>query len=98
MEPKESKIKDYAGGWITERDGTQVPGFLKLAFPVIAFGCAAYFFMYMTGEVDHADRGGLVRAMNAATETSVGLMYGIEALIVAFGVIVVVFALAKPHE
>jgi hypothetical protein len=98
MEPKETKIKDYAGGWMTEREGTDVPGFLKFAIPVIAFGCAAYFFLYMNGEVDHADRGSLVRAMNAATETSAALMYGIEALIVAFGVIVVAFAIAKPHE
>jgi hypothetical protein len=98
MESKETKIKDYAGGWTTEREGTDVPGFLKLAIPVIALGCAAYFLMYMNGEVDHADRGGLVRALNAATEASAVLMYGIEALIVAFGVIVVAFAIAKPHE
>jgi len=31
MQPTETKIKDYAGGWITEREGTTVPGFLKLA-------------------------------------------------------------------
>ena len=68
MESKEPKLKDYAGGWITEREGTEVPGFLKLAFLVIAFGCAAYFLLYMYGEVDHAGRGELVRAMNAATE------------------------------
>jgi len=98
MEPKEPKLKDYAGGWIMEREGTEVPGFLKLAFPVIAFGAAAYFLMYMYGEVDHPDRGNLVRAMNAATEASAGLMYAIAGLIVVFGVIVVAFAIAKPHE
>ena len=26
------KIKEYADGWITEREGTDVPGFLKLAY------------------------------------------------------------------
>jgi hypothetical protein len=83
---------------MTEREGTDVPGFLKLAIPVIAFGAAAYFFLYMNGDVNQPERGGLVRAMNAATETSAVLMYGIEALIVAFGVIVVAFAVAKPHE
>jgi hypothetical protein len=98
MEPKQPKTKDYAGGWITEREGTDVPGFLKLAFPVIAFGAAAYFFVYMNGEVNHSDRGHLVRAMNAATEASAGLMYAIAAMIVIFGVIVVAFAVAKPHE
>ena len=98
MDNKETKIKDYAGGWITEREGTQVPGFLKLAFPVIALGSAAYFLMYMNGEVNHADRGVLVRAMNAATVASAGLMYAIEAMIVIFGIIVVMFAISKPHE
>ena len=98
METNETKIKDYAGGWITEREGTQVPGFLKLAFPVIAFGAAAYFLVFMNGEVDHPDRGGLVRAMNAATQASAGLMYCVEAMIVVFGVIVVAFAVAKPHK
>ena len=98
MEEKTPKLKDYAGGWITEREGTDVPGFLKLAIPVIAFGAAAYFLIYMNGEVSHEGRGGLVRAMNAATETSAALMYAIAAMIVIFGVIVVAFAIAKPHE
>lgn len=98
METNGPKIKNYADGWITEREGTAVPGFLKIAFPVIAFGSAAYFLMYMNGEVAHSDRGHLVRAMNAATQASAGLMYAIEAMIVVFGVIVVGFAIAKPHE
>ena len=28
-------LKEYAGGWMTERKGTDAPAFLKLAFPVI---------------------------------------------------------------
>ena len=88
MEPDKTKIKDYAGGWITEREGTAIPSFLKLAYVVIAGGCLAYFFLYMYGEVDHADRGSLVKAMNAATEASATLMYAVAALIVVFGVIV----------
>ena len=96
MEP--TKIKEYADGWITERAGTEVPGFLKLAYIVIAGGCAAYFLIYMNGEVNHDGRGHLVRAMNAATEASAGLMYGIAALIVIFGIIVVAFAFGKAHD
>jgi hypothetical protein len=93
------KIKQYADGWITEREGTEVPGFLKLAYIVIAGGCLAYFLMYMYGETNHPDRGHLVRAMNAATEASAGLMYAIAAMIVVFGVIVVVFSLVpSKHE
>ena len=97
METK-PKLKEYAGGWITEREGTTVPGFLKLAYIVIAGGALAYFFIYMYGEVDHADRGSLVRAMNAATEASAGLMYAIAAMIVIFGVMVVAFSFGKSHD
>ena len=98
MEPTTPKIKGYADGWINEREGTEVPGFLKLAFIVIAGGALAYFFIYMYGEVDHAGRGHLVRAMNAATEASAGLMYAVAALIVVFGVIVVAFSFGKSHN
>ena len=97
-ENKDQKIKDYAGGWITEREGTEIPGFLKLAFPIIAFGCSAYLVLYMYGEVSHSDRGKLVQAFNAATQTSEALMYGVTALAVVFGIIVVMFAFGKPHE
>ena len=51
----------------------------------------------MYGEVNHPERGPLVRALNAATEASAGLMYAIAALIVIFGVIMVVFSFGKPH-
>ena len=95
MDPTNPKIKEYAGGWITEREGTEIPGFLKLAFIVIAGGCLTYFLMYMYGEVNHPDRGRLVQAMNAATEASGALMYAIAAMIVVFGVIVVAFSFRK---
>jgi hypothetical protein len=52
----------------------------------------------MNGEVNHSERGHLVRAMNAATEASAALMYAIAALIVVFGVIVVAFAFGKSHD
>ena len=98
METTKPKIKEYAGGLLTEREGTAIPGFLKLAYIVIAGGALAYFLIYMYGEVNHPDRGGLVRAMNAATEASAGLMYAIAAMIVVFGIVVVVFSFGKPHE
>ena len=98
MQPDEPKIKEYAGGWITEREATPIPGFLKLAYIVIACGALAYFFVYMYGEIDHPDRGPLVRAMNAATEASGALMFAIAAMILVFGIIVVVFSFGKPHD
>ena len=95
----DNKIKEYADGWITEREGTEVPGFLKLAYIVIAGGALGYFFLYMYGETSHPDRGQLVRALNAATEASAGLMYAIAAMIVVFGIVVVVFSLVpSKHE
>jgi len=98
MEPTKPKLKQYADGWITEREGTEVPGFLKLAFIVIAAGALSYLLLFMNGEVDHPDRGQLVRTFNAATETSATLMYAVAAMVVVFGVIVVLFALKKSHD
>ena len=98
MEPEKSKLKDYAGGWITEREGTDIPTFLKFAYIAIAGGAVAYFLLYMYGEVNHSERGPLVRALNAATEASAGLMYAIAALIVVFGVVTVAFSFGKSHK
>jgi hypothetical protein len=95
---KESDIKEYADGWITERKGTDVPVFLKFAYIVIAGGCLAYFFIYMNGEETHSDRGVLVRAFNAVTGTSNGFMYFVGALAVLFAIGVIAFAFRKFHE
>ena len=98
METDKPKVKEYAGGWITEREGTVVPGSLKWAYIVIAGGALTYFFVYMYGEVNHPDRGPLVRAMNAATEASGALMYAVAAMILVFGIVVVAFSFGKPHD
>ena len=94
--PKE--FKDYADGWIQERKGTDVPTFLKFAYIVIAGGALAYFFIYMNGEVNHSDRGFLVRQMNAATQTSPGFMYFVMALAAVFMIIAIIFAFKKFRE
>jgi hypothetical protein len=98
MEANKPSLKDYAGGWIQEQEGTQIPAFLKFAYIVIAGGAVAYFLTYMYGETSHPDRGPLVRALNAATEASGGLMYAIAALIVIYGIIVVLFSFSKSHD
>lgn len=95
---EKNELKEYAGGWMTERKGTDVPGFLKLAFVVIGLSCVAYLVLYMNGEVNHEDRGRLVQVFNRATETSPGLMYGVALLGLIYVAIVVVFALRKMHE
>lgn len=91
-------IHEYADGWITERSGTEVPAFLKLAYVVIAGSAIAYFFIYMWGETTHSDRGPLVRAMNAATEASSTLMFAIAAMIIIYGIILVAFSFRKSHK
>jgi len=92
------EVSEIAGGWITEKKGTDVPAFLKGAYFVIFLGAAIYFVIYMYGEVDHSDRGPLVRQFNAATNTSEGLMYGIVALCVLMFIGMVIFAFGKVHE
>lgn len=94
-EKKEPKIKEYAGGWITEREGMPIPGFLKLAFPVIGAFCCAYLVVYMNGEVTHSDRGAIVQAFNKATSTADGLMYFVTALAVIYVIIAVLYAIRK---
>jgi hypothetical protein len=95
---EQTEIKEYADGWITERKGTDAPAFLKYAFVIIAGGCLTYFLFYMNGEVDHSDRGPLVRLMNAATQSADGLMYAIAAIGLIYIVILLVFAFRKFHE
>jgi hypothetical protein len=89
------KIKEYAGGWINEKEGTEPPGFLKLAFPVIGLGAVGYIVLYMNGEVNHADRGPLVQTFNRATEGSDPFMWIVAAMAMVFVVTVVLFAIRK---
>jgi hypothetical protein len=93
-----NELKDYADGWIQEKQNTTVPTFLKFAYIVIAAGCFAYLFVFMNGEVDHATRGTFVRQFNAATQSSSGFMYFVAALIAIFAIITVKFAFSKFHE
>ena len=93
----EVPVKDYAGGWITEKQGTDVPPFLKFAFPVIGLSCVAYIVIYMNGEIAHAERGPLVQAMNRSTMGNDALMYAVAVLALIFVVVVVSFAFRTPH-
>jgi len=95
MEPN---VKEYSGGWITERQGTAIPGLLKVAFIVIALCCVAYLVLYMNGEIAHATRGVLVQSFNAVTSTSDGLMYGVGAAMVIYGLVVAWFVFKRNAE
>ena len=96
---KNEELTEYAGGWMTERKGTEVPGFLKLAFPVIGLGATSYFILYMNGEVSHDERGPLVRLFNQSTTSADGLMYVVAAMALVFVVTVILFSIRKSkHE
>jgi hypothetical protein len=92
------ELKEYAGGWITERKGTEVPGFLKIAFPIIGLACTAYFILYINGDVNNGERGHLVRLMDEATTSANGLMYLVAGLALIFVIVVAVFAFSRSHE
>ncbi len=94
----QEELKEYAGGWMTERKGTDAPGFLKLAFPVIGLGCVAYLFLQIYGDVDHATRGPLVKQFNMVAKTNPMLSYTVATLALIYVVTVVVFAFRKPHQ
>ncbi len=97
-EKPESELKEYAGGWITERKGTDVPGFLKFVFPVLTIAMTVYLIVFMNGEVNHPDRGTLVQQLNAVTGTADTFMYAVAAMIAIYLIILVVFLLKKPHQ
>ena len=98
-EQSKSDLHEYAGGWITERKGTKIPGFLKLAYPIVAIACIAYMFIYMNGEIHHSTRGPLVQQLNAVTGTADSFMYIVIGLIVIFAVILLAFVYGKDkHE
>ena len=94
----EIEVKEYAGGWITEKKHTEVPPFLRFAALVITGGALAYLIWFMNGEVHHADRGALVQQFNAATRSSNAFMYFVAALIVVYLVIVARFVFTTGHE
>jgi len=98
-EPKRSnELKSYADGWINERKGTDVPAFLKYAYLAIAVGSLIYFFVYMNGEIHHAERGLIVQQFNRVTQSSPVFMYAVAVLIVVFIILLVKFAFSKFHE
>ena len=98
-EQPKSDLHEYAGGWITERKGTKIPGFLKLAYPVVALACLAYLFIYMNGEIRHETRGPLVQQLNAVTGSADSFIYIVAGLIVIYGIILLAFLFSKRgHE
>ena len=65
---EEPKVHELAGGWITERVGTPIPLFLKLAYVGFSLFGLFYLFKFSLGEVGHSTRGALVQQFNQMTE------------------------------
>jgi hypothetical protein len=98
IESKNAELKGYAGDWITERTGTEIPFFLKLAFPIIGISCMIYLIVYMNGELA-SDHGALVQQLNAVTGTFDIFMYIVTGMIGIFLIILVMFLFGKTqHE
>lgn len=90
------KVKDLAGGWITEREGTGVPLFLKLSYVGFCLFGLAYLFLYWAGETAHATRGPLVRQMNEVlTQPGTGWIAFVGVILAAFVVGLLWFAFRK---
>ena len=66
------EVKELAGGWITERKGTPIPAFLKLAYVGFSLFGVAYLFLYRMGEEGHPTRGPLVKAGNQVMQAPPG--------------------------
>ena len=94
-EEKKPELTDYADGWITERKGTGIPGFLKLAYPIILISVIVYLFVYMNGEITHSTRGNLVQELNSVTGNANTFMYVVLALIAAYVVVLLAFLYKK---
>jgi hypothetical protein len=98
MSEQKEDLKDYAGGWIMEKKGTDFPFFLKLAFPIIGLGCTAYIILQMMGDVSHATRGTFVQQFNKVSQTSPAFQYIVAVLALVYVIIMAVFTFRSVKE
>jgi hypothetical protein len=96
--PSTHDLKEYAGGWMTERKDTDAPTFLKVAFAVIGLFCTAYLIVFMNGEINHSERGVLVRQFNMTSKSADALMYTVAAMVLVYVCLVVTFAIRAFKE
>jgi len=95
---RKEDLKDYAGGWIHEKKDTDLPFFLKLAFPFIGLGCVSYIVLQMYGDIGHATRGAYVQQFNKVSQTSPAFQYVVAALALVYVIIMVAFSLRPFKE
>ena len=85
------ELKEYADGWMTERQGTDIPLFLKISTPVVGLGAVGYIIVQMSGDLGHATRGPLVAQFLKVSQTSPVFQYVVAALALVFVVTTAVF-------
>jgi hypothetical protein len=98
MTSEHEELKEYAGGWLKERKGTDVPPFLKLAFPIIGICTSLYIVVQMMGDVGHATRGKFVQQFNKVSVTSPGFQYFVFALAILYVIVMLAFVYRKFKE
>lgn len=99
MKTGDPKVHELAGGWITERVGTPIPVFLKIAYVGFSLFGLVYLFRYSLGEVDHATRGPLVQQLNQVAERpSPGWIVFLAIVIFAFIAGLLTFAFLSREE
>ncbi|HXK10102.1 MAG TPA: hypothetical protein VMT70_10685 [Vicinamibacteria bacterium] len=92
-------IHEVAGGWITERKGTPIPAFLKLAYVGFSLFGLVYLYLYWSGEVTHETRGPLVQAQNQIMQTPGTAWHAvIYACVAAFVVLLAWYAFFRRSE
>ena len=79
--PEKGELHELAGGWITERVGMPIPGFLKLAYIFFGLFGIYYLFAYWKGDVAHATRGPLVKEINEVMVSPGGPWLGFLAVV-----------------
>jgi uncharacterized membrane protein (DUF106 family) len=97
--PEKEELHEIAGGWITERKGTPIPMFLKLAYVgFCAFGLY-YMVVYWTGETTHPTRGALVTQFNSVLQAPAGWWHIVlVAILVTFVAGLLWFAFVSKDE
>jgi hypothetical protein len=95
---KDPNLHEIAGGWIMERKGTDVPGFLKATYIIVAVSCITYSIWWANGDAGDSERGHLVQQFNAQTIFSSGFMWCVSALTAIFALILFKFAFTKPKD
>ena len=93
---EKEKIHELAGGWITERAGTPIPGFLKLTYVGFCLFGLFYLVRYWAGETSHATRGALVQEANKIMQVpGSGWLAVIGVCLLAFVIGLLAFAFSK---